>query len=393
VARGRAGRTTPRERNWRGLGQAGQTDAADGTERPRRAEPVSGAPAALSWPTTGRERAEGLRVGSEWRASGRGPARDSRNVDRERGVMGRSVLNGGREVAGVLAALATPLDSEGHLDRAHLERLVSHILSAGADGLSPTGSTGEGPLLGHRTRVEVCEAVAGILPPSALLVPGVAATTVNEVMTDLAAYAAAGAHAALVGVPSYYPLRGAEIERWFRSLADASPLPLVLYNIPMYTKNVIPPDVVARLGSHERIVGMKDSSRDMEYFEQVRHATTEATFSLLTGSDTLLLPSALVGADGTIAASVNLVPDLVVRLWRQAIEPGSLLEARELQARLVSIVDAVRSLGPDGWKTALGLAGLSSSELAHPLLPPSPEALDQLAATLRSLGVSLADER
>lgn len=307
--------------------------------------------------------------------------------------MGRSVLSGGREVGGVLAALATPLDSEGHLDRPQLGRLVTHVLAAGTDGLSPTGSTGEGPLLGHRTRVEVCEAVAEVLGPSALLVPGVAATTASEVLTDLAAYAAAGAHAALVGVPFYYPLRAAEIERWFRSLADASPLPLVLYNIPMYTKNATPPEVVARLASHERIVGMKDSSRDMEYFEQVRDVTVDATFSLLTGSDTLLLPSALVGADGTIAASVNLVPDLVIRLWQRANAPGSLVEARQLQARLVSIVDAVRSLGPDGWKAALALAGLSSPHVAHPHLPPSPEALDQLATTLRSLGVDLSDRR
>ena len=292
--------------------------------------------------------------------------------------------------SGVLPALATPLDSGGELDRASLDRLLDHVLAHPVTGVAPVGSTGEGPLLSRETRVAVAAHVAERLRgshPGLALVPAAVATTHADVLADLDAYAAAGAHAALVGTPFYYPMGGAAVARWFTGVAESSPLPLILYHIPPMTKVTIPPDVAGDLATHPRVVGMKDSSRDFEYFQSVLAATDGSAFGLLTGSDTLLLASGLLGGAGTIAASVNLVPGLTTSLW-SAVRAGDLPRARSIQWQLQAVVQACRRAGGGlGWKAALELAGICSGRGASPNTGIDDAARQLLRDDLDRLGV------
>ena len=296
-------------------------------------------------------------------------------------------MSGSAGLGGVMPALVTPLDEHGRLDQPALSRLLDHVLAAPVSGISPSGSTGEGPLLDRDTRAGLTAEVAARVGPGIAVVPGAVALTSVELTEDLVAYERAGATAALVAPPWYYPLDAAAVRRFYREAADRSPLPIVLYNIPSMTKVVIPPAVVADLAEHPMVAGMKDSSRNMEYFEEVLRSTAGADFSLLTGSDTLLASSTVAGGAGTIAASVNVTPQLACEVHLAAAE-GRLDDARSHQAELATLVAACRRAGtPMAWKAALSLLGLCTPTPAAPLSPLSEDATARLASELRSLGI------
>lgn len=289
--------------------------------------------------------------------------------------------------AGAMVALATPVRADGTLDDGGLERLVHRVVDGGVAGISPAGSTGEGALLTRAQRHEVVRRVRD-LAPGLPVIPGLPLTTLREGPADLAALADAGATAALVAVPSYYPVTDDGVLRLYETLADAAPIPLLLYNIPVYTKTVLAPEVVGRLARHPGIAGIKDSSRNMEYHQQVIYATAGAEFSVLTGSDILFVASLTLGAVGTIAASGNLIPGVLAGIYA-AVRGGDAAQALSLQERLARIVLACRrGPAPAGWKAALEIAGVCG---AH-LIPPGtglPEAdYRTLAALLTAEGLA-----
>ena len=288
---------------------------------------------------------------------------------------------------GVMAALATPLDRDGLLDENGLHRLVEHILAAGVDGVSPVGSTGEGAHLDGHRRAQVTERVRALVPDGFPVVAGAPVLDPDRGVHDLTDLGTAGATAALVSIQGVYPLAAADVARVYQDLAERSPLPLVLYNIPVYTRLSLDPDLVGRLATHPNVVGIKDSSRDLEYLQQIVTATAGTDFRVYTGTDTLLSASLLLGADGTIAASVNLVPELAVGIYR-AVGSGDTATAQMLQARLAAIVRACRrGPAPAGWKAALSLAGLCSDRMASPASPLPQSERDDLRRALVELGV------
>lgn len=290
---------------------------------------------------------------------------------------------------GVTAALVTPLDERGELDESGMERLLKRVVSAGVTAVSPAGSTGEGPRLGWARRQRVTRLVRALVPPDMPVLAGVNVTAVGEAVAELEHVANAGASAALVSPPAYYPASDAELIGLYELLAERSPLPLVLYNIPVFTKVPIPPAVVARLAELPGVVGVKDSSRDLEYLQQVLTRTRERSdFEVLTGTDTMYVASLLAGAAGTVCTSANLAPALSVGIHR-AFTAGDLDSARELQWRLADLVAACRSgLFPTGWKAALDIAGVCGPHLAPPALPLPPQLREPLQRRLAELGVT-----
>jgi dihydrodipicolinate synthase/N-acetylneuraminate lyase len=288
---------------------------------------------------------------------------------------------------GVFAALATPLDEDGQLDRAGLARLVQRIVAGGADGLSPAGSTGEGAHLSPRQRVELTARVRELVPEGMPVITGAPVRDVSEAERYLADLAAAGASAALVSLQAAYPLGAADVARVYHRLADSASLPIVLYNIPVFTRIVISPDLVGELAAHPNVLGIKDSSGDIAYLQEVIYATEAAQFSVLTGIDKFLVAGLALGAHGTLAASVNLVPELPVGICR-AFASGDLHEARALQQRLARVITACgRGTAPAGWKAALALAGVCSDAMVAPASPLGGAERAALAAELAELGI------
>src|SRR6267143_2473672 len=281
-------------------------------------------------------------------------------------------------LTGVLPALVSPLHRDGRADESGIKRLVEHVIGGGVHGVLALGSTGEGASVGERTRWQilksVVEATAGRVP----VICGVAQPHVEAARADVAAAARLGAQAALVAPPFYYPTDQATVLAFYRRLAADSKIPLLLYNIPQFTKVVSEPATVAELSHEGSIIGIKDSSRDFEYFENVCVAMRDLPrFRIFTGSDSMLLASLAMGGAGTICGAANVAPHWVVRIFDE-FQRGDIEAARSSQDQLYELVMAVRAgVFPSAIKAALHMQGI-----CEPWPAPPVAALDE-ASTAR----------
>src|SRR6202049_4973270 len=246
-------------------------------------------------------------------------------------------------------------------------------MKGGVSGLVPLGSTGENASLDETTRrtmlTAVVDAAAGRVP----VICGVAQTHIAASRAEVQAAARLGADAALVAPPFYYLVDQRTVLAFYRQLAVDSPLPVFLYNIPSLTKCVTEPATVATLAHEGTIAGIKDSSRDFGYFENVCSQTRDLPdFRIFTGSDTMLLPSLVMVGAGTICGAANVAPAWVVRIYDD-FKHGNWSAAREHQDALFELVMAVRGgVFPAAIKSALHLLGVCDPWPAPPI-----EALDE----------------
>src|ERR1700693_3974785 len=220
------------------------------------------------------------------------------------------------ELRGVLVALATPLKSDGSVDDPAMGRLVEHVLDGGVHGLLPLGSTGESASLDEPARRKVLRGVVKATAGRVPVICGVVQSQLAAARADVSAAAELGAIAGVVAPPYYYPIDQATVLAFYRRLADGSSLPIMVYNIPQNTKVVTEPATLATLAREGAVVGIKDSSRDLEYFENVCVATRDLPkFRIFTGSDTMLLASLAMGGAGTICGAGNIAPGWVVKIF------------------------------------------------------------------------------
>ena len=297
------------------------------------------------------------------------------------------------ELRGVLPALATPLHRDGAVDEPAIGRLVEHVIAGGVHGLLALGSTGEVASLDQAARRQVLAAVvkaaAGRLP----VLCGIAQSRFADATADVVAAAELGADAVLVAPPFYYPIDQQTVLSFYRSLAAKSPLPILVYNIPQNTKVVADPATVAELAREGTVMGIKDSSRDFEYFESVCVATRGLPdFRIFTGSDTMLLASLAMGGAGTICGGANIAPGWVVRIFDD-FSRADLEAARRHQDLLLELVMAVRAgVFPSAIKAALHLQGLCEPWLAPPVAPLDDASVARLRDRMQGWGL-LAEAR
>jgi len=284
------------------------------------------------------------------------------------------------QLNGVLPALVSPLTKEGKADEAAVGRLVDRMLRGGVHGLLALGSTGETASLDEPGRRAILRAVVKAAARRVPVLCGVAQSHLHAAKAEVEAAAKLGADGALVAPPFYYPMDQPTLLAFYRGLASSSAIPILLYNIPQFTKVVADPASVATLAREKAIVGIKDSSRDFEYFESVAIATREMpSFRLFTGSDTMLLASLAMGGAGTICGAANVAPEWVVRIYDDFVR-GDLDAARSSQDALYRLVIAVRGgVFPAAIKAALHMQGICDPWLA----PPVQKLDDRAAAALR----------
>jgi 4-hydroxy-tetrahydrodipicolinate synthase len=272
------------------------------------------------------------------------------------------------QLQGVLPALITPLKRDGTADEPAIHRLVDHVMKGGVSGLVPLGSTGENASLDETTRrtmlTAVVDAAAGRVP----VICGVAQTHIAASRAEVQAAARLGAAAVLVAPPFYYLTDQRTVLAFYRQLAADSPLPIFLYHIPQLTKVMTEPATVATLAREGTIAGIKDSSRDFEYFENICLQTRDLPdFRIFTGSDTMLLPSMVMGGAGTICGAANVAPAWVVGIYDD-FKRGDWSAARKHQDALFELVMAVRGgVFPAAIKSALHLMGVCDPWPAPPV--------------------------
>lgn len=292
------------------------------------------------------------------------------------------------ELTGVLPALISPLRSDGRVDEIGVGRLVEHVIEGGVSGLLALGSTGETASLDETARRALLSTVVAAAAGRVPVICGVAQSHLSAARVEVEAAARLGAAAALVAPPFYYLIDQATLLAFYRSLAKASPLPILLYNIPQYTKVVAQPETVAMLAREGTIAGIKDSSRDFEYFEGVCTATRELPrFRIFTGSDTMLLPALAIGGAGTICGAANVAPSWIVRIYED-FRRGDLPAARAGQDRLYQLVVVLRGgVFPATIKAACHLQGISESWCAAPVAPLDDQAEAKLRDRLQAWGL------
>jgi 4-hydroxy-tetrahydrodipicolinate synthase len=273
-----------------------------------------------------------------------------------------------QDLHGVLVALVTPMTREGRVDEPAVERLVEHVIGGGVHGLLALGSTGETASLDERARRTMLEAVVRGARGRVSVICGVAQSHLAAARGEVEAAQKLGADAVLAAPPFYYPTDQAGVLAFYRELAAGAALPLMLYNIPQFTKVVADPATVATLAREGTIKGIKDSSRDFEYFEGVCIATRELpAFRIFTGSDTMLLASLAMGGAGTICGAGNVAPAMVVRIFDDYVR-GDVEAARAAQDRLYELVVVVRTgVFPLAIKAALHMMGICEPWSAPPV--------------------------
>ncbi len=298
---------------------------------------------------------------------------------------------------GIIPPLVTPLAERDALDLPGLDRLVEHVISGGVHGLFLLGTTGEGPSLSHRLQREfITECSRRVAGRVAVLV-GVTETS-REDSLALARHAAnEGADAVVVAAPYYFPMHQADLVRYCGEFAAASPLPVVLYNMPSHTKTAFTVDTVRQLMlDSPNIVGIKDSSGNMVYFQQLLETARERPgFSVLMGPEELLAASVLMGGQGGVCGGANLLPALYCELYEAALT-GDLRIVQRLQHRVMRLSHKLYEVGEaptsylTGLKMSLELVGLCSGRLCEPLYQMPPGRQQRLVQHLRDLGLQPA---
>ncbi|MFL5577940.1 MAG: dihydrodipicolinate synthase family protein [Gemmatimonadaceae bacterium] len=297
-----------------------------------------------------------------------------------------------RPLGGVLGPVTSPFGAGGTLDRAALARNVAAHLAAGLDGVVVAGSTGEAALLDDAERRAAVEVAREVVPAERRLLAGVGAESTRETVRRAREAAEGGADAVLVVAPHYYAgslapeARAEQLRAHFLAVADASPAPVVLYNIPKFMHFALDPALVAELATHGNVVGIKDSSGDQALLGGYL-AACPSHFAVLTGSGAGLAAALAAGARGGILAVALFAPALA-RAVHDAHAAGDVGRAAAAQARLAQLArEIVGEMGVAGVKAALDAVGLEGGAPRLPLLPLRPAERARVAALLSAQGV------
>lgn len=255
------------------------------------------------------------------------------------------------------------------LDVASFTSNVNAHVSAGLHGIVVCGSTGEAALLSEEERRVLLEAARGATPRDRLLLMGTGAESTRQTIRRCEEAAAGGADAVLVVAPHYYAsamtLEALRIH--YRAVADASPVPVVLYNIPKYMHFALPAELVAELAEHPNVAGIKDSSGNIEMLKGFLAAQSDS-FSVLTGNGSTFVPALEAGARGGILAVALFAPALSLQMF-DAHARGDARAAAEHQAAMKPLAQViVAELGVPGVKTACDVVGLRGGPPRRPLV-------------------------
>lgn len=276
---------------------------------------------------------------------------------------------------GIVPPMVTPLNADGSLDSQSVEKLIEHLIDGGVQGIFILGTTGEFSGLSYQVRKELvhqtCQQVKGRVP----VLVGITDVSIEESISLAEFSAAAGAYAVVAAPPFYNNIDQEELCRYYTQLANGISLPLFLYNMPSHTKLTIEVNSVVKLSSHERIIGLKDSSAHAVYFQSLCHAFQDRPdFVLMVGPEEMMAETVLMGGFGGVCGGANLFPKLYVELY-EAAENRDFERIKSCQHAVMEISRNIYQVGQykssymKGLKTSLSFLGLCQPQFASPLFP------------------------
>jgi len=288
------------------------------------------------------------------------------------------------DLRGIIVALVTPFDANDRLDEQRLRTHVDFVLANGVHGLFPCGSTGEGPKMRVEERNRVIDVVVDQTNGRAPVLAGVAAASTIEGVESTKYAENAGADAAVILPPYYYRPSQAMLRKHYETIAQATSLPILLYNIPEFAGYSLSVDLVTKLAEAGTIVGIKDSSGDMVKFHELVR-TIGSKINLLQGLEPLYISSFVLGIRGAVSGDANLVPKLAVQVYEDFMN-GNLEKAIENQFKL-ALLDVTLSKSDfiEAIKHGLTHLGMPSGHARKPSMPLSASDRAELEKVLVSV--------
>jgi 4-hydroxy-2-oxoglutarate aldolase len=286
---------------------------------------------------------------------------------------------------GLLLPITTPFTADGEID---FDGLVSNIRrwnQTGIIGYIVLGSTGERVNLDEREYLEVIETARRAVPESMTFIVGAGQQSTRTTIEEIKRAAKAGAQAVLVITPHYYKAAITQdaLVKHYRAVADASPVPVILYSMPDLTGVKIEPETAARLSEHQNIIGMKDSSNEVEKLRETARISSK-DFVMTIGNGTVFNEALQAGARGGILAVGCCAPEICLEIYR-AVQTGEVDRAAGLQEMLTPLARAVtKTYGIGGLKTAMEMAGYVGGHVRAPLRRPNEEAIAEIRTLLNN---------
>jgi 4-hydroxy-2-oxoglutarate aldolase len=289
--------------------------------------------------------------------------------------------------------MVTPFDETGAIRYESFERNIDKYLEAGIAGYLVLGSNGESVYLEHGEKLKLIEAARKKIPSSMMLLAGTGLESTRATIELTKEAADRGVDAVLVKNPFYYKSQMTfdVYVAHYTAVADASPVPVIIYNVPVFTSLPISSRVVIELSRHPNIQGMKDSSGDEKLISEVVWNTDPKTFPLVAGAAPTLFPAMVAGARGGIIALACAAPKAALALYR-AFAAGDYKKAGAIQKIIAPAAGAVTEKhGIAGLKGAMELQGFQAGLPRRPLLPLKQEQRDDLAQIFRRMNSELAE--
>jgi 4-hydroxy-tetrahydrodipicolinate synthase len=293
------------------------------------------------------------------------------------------------DITGCWVPLITPFNKDYSIDEKGLRELVDYFIDQGCDGLVPVGTTGESPTLSHEEHSEVIAICIDQTKGRVPIMAGTGSNSTREAISLTKHAEEAGADATLQVAPYYNKPNQAGMAAHMGAVAEATSLPLIIYNIPGRTgKNIEPETIISLAEKYGNIVGVKDAACDMTQTMKVLEGTRgwKAPFYHLTGEDALTFSNLCLGGHGAISAVANVIPTEMKAICDLCAE-GKYAEAREVHFRVLEIIRLLFiEPNPVPTKAALGMMGLPAGPVRLPLVEMQPGNKEKLQSALKALG-------
>jgi len=282
---------------------------------------------------------------------------------------------------GIISAMLTPFDEQGKLSLKRAEELVDYLIGSGVHGLFILGTNGEFVTLTKEEKIDLTKTVIKTTRKRVPVIAGVGAITTEEVIDLSKIMEELGADYLSVITPYFIQLSQEELYLHFKKIAEATDLKILLYNMPSKTGNHLEPNTVKRLSEIDNIVGIKDSSGQFETIESYIQQCRE-DFIVLSGTDSLILPTLKAGGSGGIAATSNVIPEIVVSIY-ESFASGDLDKAQKYQEILAPIREASQKASiPAVYKKSLEIKGIPVGKPRSPVKGLTEEQVSDLKKTL-----------
>jgi len=289
---------------------------------------------------------------------------------------------------GVFAPIATPFKEDGAIDFSRYAENLAKFDKTGLAGITVLGSNGEFTMLSHGEKLELVAAVRKGLSADKTVLAGTGCESLKETIELTKGAADRGADAALVINPSYYKrdLNETTLEKYYTAVADASPIPVMVYNMPGNSGINLSSNLVVRLSAHKNIVGVKDSGGNIVQIAEII-ADSPADFSVFAGSGSYLFPTTALGGKGGTLAVANVAPDICADIYNLCLKKDY-EKARKLQLDIMHLNACVTSRhGIAGMKAAMDLAGFYGGAPRLPLQPATDAMIADIRVQIEKLGL------